>query len=106
MDGDGSAMEESVVANFTSLVLLPALPPPSPPSLRLLQPLTLPRVLFLPAPSVDIARKDKYFRNKIGRGVPHWLVAGGSAPCRKCRNRPLAVVRDSILRPLFLHHPQ
>ena len=76
------------------------------PSLGILRPLAPPCAPLPPAPAADIARKDKNVGDRTGRGEARWLVAGGSAPHRKCPSGPLAVVRDGISCPLFLHWTQ
>ena len=59
-----------------------------------------------PGPAANIALRDEDVGNRMGGVVSHWLMAGGSAPRRKCPISPLTIVGGGISRPWFLHRPQ
>ena len=82
-----------------------ALPPP-PLSLGLLCLHTPPLALPTSALAADIARKEKDFGDRMGRGEELWSAAGGSLSRGNFPNRPLTIVGYGISRPLFLHRPQ
>ena len=81
-------------------------PPLLPTYLGALRPLTLPNALLPPAPAANIARRDKYVGNRMGRIFVLWSLASGFVPRIKFPSRPRAAVRDGISRSLFHHLPQ
>ena len=93
-------------APLSSLDLSPTPLPPPPLSLGLLHtpapPLATPPLAHVD----DIVRKDEDVGNRTGVSEALWSTAGGSALHRKCPSRPLAMVRDGISRPLYLHRCQ
>ena len=52
-----------------------------------------------PSPAAKIARKEKYFGDRTGRGESCWPDACGS-------NKTIAMVEDGIRRTLLLNRPQ
>ena len=89
------------VINRPSLNLPPDYLPSPPPSLGLLHPPAPPLAPPLLALAANIARKEKYFGDRTGRGEACWLVAGGYAPCGNFPNRPLTVVGERISPPVL-----